>query len=157
MFRGAMAARALGEGTPVLEPAAEPALAVRIGNDDQAIKQADNGFIVVGRNDFKDCNRRCSKKQLEFTRLLDPPGQVKTVGKKTSWIAGPGCSEDEALPLLPGATSTILIGTRLWCIKDKATGRLCMPVSVVATAVPVPMTIEAAPLEATVDRDIRAG
>ena len=68
----ALGERAPGEGTPLLEPA----LAVRIGNDDQAIMQADNGLILVGRNDFKEFNRRCSREQLEFTRLLDPPGQV---------------------------------------------------------------------------------
>ena len=154
MSAAALGESAPGEGTPVLEPSAEPALAVRIGDGDQAILQAET--ILVGRNDFKDFNRRCSREQLEITGLLDPPGQVKTVGKKTSWITGPGCSEDEAKPLPPGATSTICIGTRLWCIKDKATGRLCMPVSIVGAPVPVPMTIDTAPLNATMGCNTRA-
>ena len=38
----ALGESAPGEGTPVLEPSAEPALAVRIGDDDQAILLAGN-------------------------------------------------------------------------------------------------------------------
>ena len=88
----------------MLEPSTE-SLAVRIGDNDQNIQQADNGFILVGRKDFVNQDHRCSKEQLKFTVLSDPP-KVETIGKNTSWIAGPGCSENEAKPLPTGAICT---------------------------------------------------
>ena len=111
-----------------------PGCMVSINGVDHVVPPGPEG-LVLGRKWWAEHEQdpRCSKEQLRICQgSVSSMLRVETIGKNASWMAPPGCPESDATSLSTGRKATILPGTRMWCIKEKGTDRLTMPLTIVA-------------------------